>query len=69
MDDFVDFLCRQLKVIIEVDDGTHGTAPEIAGDAARKAYLEADGYRIFRVHNAEVAENIDGVLETLLDLI
>jgi len=37
----------------------------MARDAARATYLEAQGDRIFRVHNAEVAENIDGVLETL----
>ena len=62
---FVDFLCRKVKVIVEVDGGTHSTAAEIARDAAREAYLQAQGYRIFRVHNAEISENIDGVLETL----
>ena len=66
---FVDFLCRKLKIIIEIDGATHSTAPEMSRDAARSSYLEAEGYRIFRAHNSEVAENIDGVLETLLAFI
>ena len=66
---FVDFLCRKRKIVVEVDGGTHSTAPEVARDAARSSYLEAQGYRIFRAHNLEIAENIDGILETLLAFI
>jgi very-short-patch-repair endonuclease len=62
---FVDFLCRKAKVIVEVDGGTHSTGAEIARDAVRESYLKAQGYRIFRAHNAEVAEDIDGVVESL----
>jgi very-short-patch-repair endonuclease len=63
---FVDFLCRKLKVIVEVDGGTHSTGAEMVRDAARSSYLEARGYRLVRAHNSEVAKNVDGVLETLL---
>jgi very-short-patch-repair endonuclease len=66
---FADFLCRERKMIVEVDGGTHSSGVEIARDAARASYLEARGYRIFRVHNDEVAENVDGVLDTLLAFI
>jgi very-short-patch-repair endonuclease len=55
--------------IIEVDGGTHSTGAEIARDAARASYLKARGYHIFRTHNDEVFENIDGVLDTLLAFI
>lgn len=66
---FVDFACREAKIIVEVDGGTHSTADELARDDARTAYLEGLGFRIFRAHNIEVYENIDGVLDTLLALI
>ena len=63
---FVDFLCRELKVIVEIDGGTHSTAEEIARDEMRSTYLRLQGYRIFRAHNTEVFENIGGVCDTLL---
>jgi very-short-patch-repair endonuclease len=63
---FADFVCRELKLVVEVDGATHGTAAEVAYDETRTHFLEADGYHIFRAHNGEVFENLDGVLETLL---
>ncbi len=63
---FVDFACRAAQIVVEVDGGTHSTDEEVARDRARAAYLEAQGFRIFRVHNIDVYENMDGVLETLL---
>ena len=63
---FADFLCRARKVVVEVDGGTHGTPAEISADKRRSSKLNAMGFRIFRVHNAEIFENIDGVCDTLL---
>jgi very-short-patch-repair endonuclease len=63
---FVDFCCRAEKVVVEIDGGTHGTADETARDRARETFLRAQGYRIFRVHNSDVYENLDGVRDTLL---
>jgi very-short-patch-repair endonuclease len=66
---FADFLCRERKVIVEVDGGTHATGVEIADDTRRSTDLRRLGYRIFRVHNADVYENIDHVLDALLAFI
>jgi len=66
---FVDFACRERMVIVEIDGGTHSTAEEIAADNSRSANLEAQGFRIFRTHNTEVYENLDGVLDTLIAFI
>ena len=66
---FVDFACRELKVVIEVDGGTHGDAADVARDEMRTTELRRLGYRVFRVHNIDVYENIDGVLDTLLAFI
>lgn len=63
---FVDFVCRDKSLVIEVDGATHGEAEDIAFDQARTNRLEQLGYRVFRVHNSEVFENLDGVFETLL---
>jgi len=62
---FVDFLCRERNVVVEVDGGTHGTAAEIGDDAARTAELERLGYRVFRVSNRDVYDNVERVLDAL----
>jgi len=66
---FVDFVCRERKVVIEVDGGTHGTDVEIARDETRTIELRRLGYRVFRVHNIDVYEKIDWVLDALLGFI
>ena len=63
---FADFVCREKKLLVEVDGATHGTDDEIARDARRTAFLVGDGYRVIRVQNIDVFENLEGVLETIL---
>ena len=63
---FVDFVCRERKLVVEVDGATHGSDEEIASDATRTVNLERMGYRVCRVTNDDVERNIDGVLEWLL---
>lgn len=62
---FVDFVCREKRLIVEVDGGTHGEDHEIRADASRTADLERMGYRAHRVTNADIYENIEGVLELI----
>ena len=59
-------LVTEGKVIVEVDGGTHGTEPETARDRARSTNLAALGYRMFRVRNRDVFDNMDRVLDALL---
>jgi len=66
---FADFVCREKKIVMEIDGGTHATDAEIASDEARSKALEVLGYRIFRAHNVDIYENLDGVLDTLLEFI
>ncbi|MDO9381690.1 MAG: DUF559 domain-containing protein, partial [Hyphomicrobiaceae bacterium] len=63
---FVDFLCREAYLVIEVDGATHGEPAERARDAERTAHLESLGYRIFRATNDDVFHNISGVLAGIL---
>ena len=63
---FADLACREHRIVIEVDGATHGSDEERRSDDTRAARLRAEGFRIFRVHNKEVYENVDGVVTTLL---
>jgi len=66
---FADFVCREAKLILEIDGETHSTEEERARDAARTAYLEARGYHVARFLNADVYTGLDGVVETVLALL
>lgn len=64
-----DFLCRELRVIVEVDGATHGDVIDLRRDARRTEYLEAAGYIVFRAGNQDVLTNLLGVLDGLLALL
>ena len=57
----VDFVCRERRLIIEVDGGQH--TGEI--DGPRDNWLRSHEYRVLRFWNNDVIRNIDGVLETI----
>ena len=60
---FADFACKDLKLIVELDGGQH--ADQQAYDENRTRVLEACGYRVLRFWNADVADSLDGVVETV----
>jgi very-short-patch-repair endonuclease len=62
---FVDFVCREQRLIVEVDGATHSTDEELAYDARREKFLAGEGYRVLRVSNDEVFSNLDDVCETI----
>jgi len=57
-----DFVCLAARLVIEVDGATHGDDREGA-DIKRTAYIEKLGFRVTRVWNTEIFENLDGVTE------
>jgi very-short-patch-repair endonuclease len=59
----VDFVCRDRKLIVEVDGGQHADNP---ADRVRDANLAAAGYRVLRFWNTDVLQNKEGVLLTIL---
>jgi very-short-patch-repair endonuclease len=59
---YVDFVCREQRLIVEVDGGQHS---DNLADRDRDADLAALGYRVVRVWNNDVLGNIEGVLQFL----
>jgi len=57
-----DFVCREKKLIIEVDGGQHS---ESLRDKIRDEALRNLGYRILRFWNNDVLSNMNGVLLTI----
>jgi very-short-patch-repair endonuclease len=58
----VDFLCRDSRLIVEVDGGQHA---ESKSDLVRDQWLAEHRYRVLRFWNNDVMMNVDGVLETI----
>jgi len=56
-------------LIIEVDGDTHVTEDEVKRDERRDKYLSGRGYRVYRVTNPEVYENLDGVMDEIMEII
>jgi very-short-patch-repair endonuclease len=59
---YVDFVCREQRLIIEVDGGQHADS---ASDRRLDEFLKTLGYRVIRVWNNEVLGNLEGVLQML----
>ena len=61
--DFIaDFLCEELRVIVEADGGQHA---DNRADTERTARLQAAGYQVIRYWNNDIMGNLEGVLEDL----
>ncbi|MGV8900086.1 MAG: endonuclease domain-containing protein [Burkholderiaceae bacterium] len=59
----VDFVCLELRLIIEVDGGQH--AEQVEYDQCRDAWLRNQGYTVLRFWNNEVMQQLDSVLEQI----
>jgi very-short-patch-repair endonuclease len=60
----VDFVCREKRLIIEVDGGQHA---ENRRDRMRDSVLTAEGYHVLRFWNSDVLRNRDGVLSVIVE--
>ena len=56
---FADFLCRELKLVVELDGISHDREPE--RDASRDRWMAAAGYRVLRFSNADVLGDVEAV--------
>ena len=59
-----DFLCAELRLIVELDGGQH--SEEV--DAKRTADLESLDFHVIRFWNHEVNENLNGVLKRIIEV-
>ena len=60
----VDFLCKEKRIIVELDGSWHLEEKQETHDKIRDEYLKSLGYKILRIYNNEL-NNIENVLEYL----
>jgi very-short-patch-repair endonuclease len=61
----LDFCCPVLKLAIEIDGSSHFTDEALIRDRARQKVIESYGFSFLRFTNAEVGENVDGVVSKI----
>ena len=61
-DYIVDFVCRESRLIIEVDGGYHCQYQQMLDDKARERRLDELGFKVIRFSNEEILTGIDKVI-------
>jgi len=64
-----DFMCKELKLIIEVDGYTHLLEDVAKNDIIRQSKLEAAGFKVIRFKDDEVLKEINRVRGIILESI
>ena len=59
---FADFVCRERKLVVELDGSQHA---ESEHDQVRDAFLVTCGYRVLRFWNRDVMQNLNSMLDTI----
>jgi len=62
----VDFYCPDASPVIEIDGGQHYTADGKCDDECRDNFLKNLGLSVPGFSNADVLNNVDGVLSTIV---
>jgi very-short-patch-repair endonuclease len=65
----VDFYCRKLQMVIEVDGCTHEDHEQFLYDKRRQAYLERLGLYVVRFDDLAVKQEMDVVIDQLVYVI
>jgi len=60
---FADFLCRERRLVVELDGISHDREPQ--RDASRDAWMQANGYRVLRFTNGDVLGNAEGMVSAI----
>jgi very-short-patch-repair endonuclease len=62
---YLDFVCLELRLIVELDGSQHLEPAQQHADGLRTLHLEKLGYRVLRFWNDEVLRDTDMVLDEI----
>lgn len=64
-----DFMCKELSLIIEVDEITHNDPEAVAKDQVRDEKLKEAGFHVLRFASGEILNEISAVSEAIVEWI
>jgi very-short-patch-repair endonuclease len=62
---FLDFVCFERRLVVELDGGHHSEAGQAQHDEIRDAVLRREGFQVLRFWNSAVRQNLDGVMYSI----
>ncbi|RYZ71811.1 MAG: endonuclease domain-containing protein [Lysobacteraceae bacterium] len=62
---YLDFVCLEIGLIVELDGSQHLEPEQMHADGLRTLYLQKMGYRVLRFWNDEVLRDTDLVLDEI----
>lgn len=62
----VDFVCYEKKIVLELDGSQHLEEKHFKYDKVREDFLLKAGFKVLRIYNTEIFNNIEGVIEYIL---
>lgn len=63
----VDFVCMEKMLVIEIDGSGHNIDSQISYDKIRDEYLNLRGFKVIRIWNNDINNNLESVLNYILD--
>ena len=63
----VDFMCKELKLVIEVDGYSHHLEETIEKDKFKEDYLKSEGFRILRFDDNEILKDMKNIVRVIED--
>jgi len=66
---FADFCCEDLRLVVEIDGGSHDNDHAVEYDAERDEYMRQCGFTVLRVRDDDVEQHIDDVKMILANLV
>jgi very-short-patch-repair endonuclease len=63
---YLDFVCIDRRLVVEVDGAQHNEPLQAEHDGVRDAVLRRAGYQVMRFSNSAVRTDIDGVMDAIV---
>lgn len=60
----VDFICLEVRLVVEIDGGHH--ADQVEHDSRRDDFLRGQGFRVLRFSDREALTEVEGVATALI---
>jgi very-short-patch-repair endonuclease len=63
---YLDFVCIDRRLVVEVDGDQHNKPLQVEHDRIRDAVLARAGYRVMRFWNSTIRHDIDSVMDAIV---
>lgn len=63
---YLDFVCIDRRLVVEIDGGQHADPLQAEHDGVRDAVLTRAGFKVLRFWNSAVRADIDGVMDQII---